>query len=299
MEAQLLRGTSEVSAQLQQIRLRQITTKIGTSLYRQFSRLHAVDLVAAVNNIETELAQWRKDFPVLPKPRNPYESAQWRDLNYFRERLHCSRFLVLSAKGPGDSNDHDQLTGNLKTTITTTGEIADLYQELRSAEKLVLNWTCVHDMMSVGFSTLYCGITYGKMARAGQLPIQSLSNIEVDISKTIGTTVATLEYIAQKWPTVKRHFEVFQALAERVFAFIHQVQELESRFASAGSTEAGPSTSAPGPDDFAFAMGGADDWDAAMAAFLHEPFDWNSIDWGAMANFDAFGLSAASSAPWM
>lgn len=290
MEDQIIRGMSEVSAQLRQIRLRQITTKIGTRLYRESSHRPGIGLQAIANDIIGELDHWRMSFPILLEPRNAYETTQWRDLNYFRERLKCYRLLVLTSKEHEATNDGGEFITNLGHSIQAAGQIATLYRALRTADKLILNWTCVHDMMSAGFSTLYCGIAQRQLIRDAEASGETVAQPSPDVSETITAVIDTLQYIAQKWPTVNRHFQAFRALAERVRESIQPADHGQVRVEPRTSAMPGHvlnNGGGPGWEN-SFA-GNADMWDAAMAAFLDEPLDLGNIEWGAI-DWDAMEL---------
>ncbi|KAH6679899.1 fungal-specific transcription factor domain-containing protein [Plectosphaerella plurivora] len=285
-EDQMLRGPSEVAAQLHQIGLRRITARIGTQLYRQMPSRTPRDLQAAVSAIEADLDHWREMFPVVAEPRTVYETSQWRDLNYFRERLKCYRLLVLTGGDPEDGHGNGSLASNLTRALHDADQIARLYQSLHTADKLILNWTCVHDMMSAGFSTLCCSIA-----------LRQLSATMPGTSETILAVIGILEYIAERWAPVRSHLEAFRSLARRVAESDQQgVHQNEPRAftttavtnaAGFGTDEAGPDTAVDGFGGEGAFAGGANMWDAAMAAFLDAPLDldsieWGAIDWGAM-----------------
>lgn len=295
----MFRGMSEVSAQLRQIRLRQITTKIGTRLYRASATQSAEDLRPAVYDIVAELSRWRDAFPILLEPRNPYETIQWRDLNYFRECLKCYRLLILTGREKSaatSNNNGGSIIECFHLCHEAAFQVAALYQAFRATDKLILNWTCVHDMMSAGFTTLYCGIAQRQMARtAGRSPPAwgvDLSAQSAQLEATTSVIIDTLSYIAQRWPTVKRHVRVFQDLAARVAESArstnldacardetmagHQPAEI----ADSGLPSAFLPTGVPGWENSH--VGNADVWDAAMAQFLDEPLELSNIDWGAI-----------------
>lgn len=283
----MLRGPSEVAAQLRQIGLRRITARIGTQLYRQLPDRHPRDLQAAMSAVEADLDRWREAFPVLAETRTVYETTQWRDLNYFRERLKCYRLLVLTCGGPDNTHASGNLAANMFHALHAADQITKLYQSLRTADKLILNWTCVHDMMSAGFSTLCCGIAQ-----------RQLSATTSDTSETIRAVIGILEYIAERWAPVRSHLEAFRTLARRVAEPDQQtVPQDESRAflttevtaaaGDIGGAGGGPEFTGGGFGGEGASAAGASMWDAAMAAFLDAPLDldsieWGAIDWGAM-----------------
>ncbi|KAJ3546092.1 hypothetical protein NM208_g2186 [Fusarium decemcellulare] len=277
IDAQLLRGMSEVSAQLRQIRLRKITSMIGTRLYRTTANRSHCDLRNTVDGILHNLQMWHDEFPVLAEPRNIYEHVHWRDLNYYRERLKCFRLLMLARKDRSDE-------GCLKNCYEAAAQVALLYQSIRTSDKLIMNWTCVHDMMSAGFTNLYCGIIQRDSAR--EEGFVSWGIRALDIRYTTGVILDTLSYIAEKWPPVENHAHVFRTLACRVdtsmMARRTGTEAWRPREASAAEL-AEDSQLDRGVDHH------ADMWDAAMAAFLDQPLDLGNIDWGSV-DWDAMQL---------
>ncbi|KAF4465894.1 hypothetical protein FALBO_7260 [Fusarium albosuccineum] len=277
IDAQLLRGMSEVSAQLRQIRLRKITSMIGTRLYRTTANHSYGDLRSAVDMILDKLHTWHEEFPILAEPRNIYEHVHWRDLNYFRERLKCFRLLMLAKK---DRSDEECL----KNCYEAAAQVALLYQSIRTSDKLIMNWTCVHDMMSAGFTNLHCGIIQRDSAREEGFVNWGIRAL--DIRYTTGVILDTLSYIAEKWPPVEKHAHVFRTLACRVDT---------SMMARRTGTEAWRPREASVADMVENSQldrgvdHHADMWDAAMAAFLDQPLDLGNIDWGSV-DWDAMQL---------
>jgi hypothetical protein len=278
-EDQILRGSSEVAAQLRQIRLRRITARIGTQVYRHVPSRQPHQLLEAVEAVDADLAQWRTEFPLLAEPRTVYETAQWRDLNYFRERLKLYRLLVLAGGGLEGARGSGTLAANVANALHAAEQITTLYQSLRTADKLILNWTCVHDMMSAGFSTLCCGIAQ-----------RQLSTVATDTSDTIRAVIGILEHIAERWLPVRNHLEAFRTLAARV-AESDQHAVRGEPVPTSTTTTAAVGYGGNGPEavggEGAFAGGAM--WDAAMAAFLDAPLDLGNIEWGAI-DWDAMEI---------
>lgn len=291
IESQCLRGLSEVSAQLRQIHLRQITAKISTKLYRPTASIRYNDLCIAVKDLLGELDEWRSEFPILTEPRNIYESIQWRDLNYFRERLKCFRLLFIKVDHTSSS---DRIV-SLDRCHEAAAQIAWLYQSMRASDKLIMNWTCVHDMMSAGFTNLYCGIALRDIAQ-DDATVGEWSSRSNNIQKTTSAVVDTLSYIAERWPSVKKHAHVFKALATRVEDSMRSAMSLQTMSISSGPVASGnlPEVDIDmAPNSEISLDHQMDTWDSAMAAFLDQPFDLGNIDWGAV-DWDAMQLLSDS-----
>lgn len=260
------------------MRLRQITSRIGALLYRRAASCHSNILLGRVNEILSDLDRWRGAFPILARAQNAYETTHWRDLNYYRERLKCHRLLMLLKE--------DHVTGDGTTPLESCQEAASqvalLYSGMRTSETLILNWTCVHDMMSAGFTVLYCGLARQEAAQRGETLTEPWDEQASRIRTTTNTIVDTLSHIATRWATVGKHVRVFKALADRVDAAMQPVPSSEVCTLGPRTTNVNlpPDGAHPGAswlDDFGYQ---AEMWDAAMIAFLNEPVDLGNIDWG-------------------
>ncbi|KAL3441530.1 fungal-specific transcription factor domain-containing protein [Aspergillus insuetus] len=274
IDGQMLRGMSEVSAQLRQIQLRRITSKIGTLLYRKAANWQDSDPAKMVDEIIDELDQWRRRFPIVSQPHNVYESIQWRDLNYFRECLKCFRVLALQSPEYG--------TSYLDRVTEAASQVVMLYQAMRTKDNLILNWTCVHDMMSAGFTNLYCGIARRDVARNDNMTACSWQEKWSTIHSTTLAVIEVLSYIADKWPTATTHVRVFEALATKVAHSMEPTLLGTSNIVLRPTAAVRPSgLEDAGSWDADFGRY-AEMWDAALAAFLDEPLDLGNIDWGAV-----------------
>ena len=140
-----------------------------------------------------------------------------------------------------------------------------------------MNWTCVHDMMSAGFTDLYCGIVQRDNAQEEEHG--NWAQRALNIQQTTSAIIDILSYIAVKWPLVETHVHMFRTLAGRVDDSMRvgaAERELRAHYIddALGAVVAGDSHRNSGVDH------PADVWDAAMAAFLDQPLDLGNIDWG-------------------
>ncbi|KAF9761634.1 hypothetical protein IL306_003755 [Fusarium sp. DS 682] len=153
---------------------------------------------------------------------------------------------------------------------------------MRFNDNLILNWTCVHDMMSAGFTNLYCGIARRDVARNDNMTACLWHKKWSTIHSTTLAVLDVLSYIADKWPTATTHVRVFEALAARV------AQSMEPNPFDTTNTVLRPTAAvrSSGTEDASLwdtDFGRyAEMWDAALAAFLDEPLDLGNIDWGAV-----------------
>ena len=276
---------------------------MGTRLYRKSASCNPDVLRGKVSEVLADLDQWRDAFPILARPRNAYETAHWRDLNYYRERLRCHRLLMLlgrrrrrrrrrsggQAAGEGGAEP-------LESCQEAASQVALLYQAMRASDTLILNWTCVHDMMSAGFTVLYCGLARQEAAQGGGEAPTTTELWDREVSRVRGTTdtvIGTLAHIATRWTTVGKHVRVFRVLAGRV---LDAMQSVPSELGAIGPRTTGVPPAAASTRDEGAWLGEfghqAEMWDAAMIAFLNEPVDLGSIDWG-VVDWNAAGLFSA------
>lgn len=271
---------SEVSAQLRQIRLRQITSRIGKTLYRKPTSHTNSVLQASVELILEALSDWRVSFPLLVNPRNVYETTHWRDLNFYRERLKCFRPFILLGK----ESDAPLYRESLHACQEASSKVASLYMDLRTSDKLVLNWTCVHDMLSAGFTVLFCALLSRDMVPPRDRSINSSWDKEYgDFEENVACILDTLSHIAERGPTVERNVSVFKVLASRVSDSVRPgaTSSNEEGAWPRMMGPVGPFTQSENmPQDSGNLGHQAEVWDAAMVSFLNEPFDFGSINWG-------------------
>ncbi|KAF7551169.1 hypothetical protein G7Z17_g5208 [Cylindrodendrum hubeiense] len=283
IETQVFRGSSEVSIQLRHIRLRQITSRISTCLLRPPLDESSDEAQVTIEQILTDLDNWQQSFPLVQEARNTYETTQWRDLNYHRERLKCFRFLVLSRKR-GQRFGDDLV---MQHCLEAAAHVPMLYQEILASEKLILNWTCVHDIMSAGFTMLYCGLGYREaMRRWPHVSNDTWNQHWSLIRRSTSSAIGILAHIADKWASVERHVRVFKALAGRVADLI-QVTQLNPT--ESAQEAADPCPPLIGGEINPLAMD--ETWFSGISYPSNVPdigeMDWNDIDWDAVLAGDA------------
>lgn len=299
IDEQDIRGLSETSIQRRHIQLRRITTKIRTDLYRR--RIPTSkgdhDLEERAAKVLEELDDWRLNISGLGVSRSAYETDQWRDLNYYRERLKCFRALLQPDRITRMTVS--QLELHLDDCLKASMGITRCYQELRASDRLVMNWSCVHDIMSAGFSALYCSLTWYDSIRSQQQWVLDCSAL---VDESIRTCIDMLGYISEEWRIVGKHLDVFRTLASRVLGLLGQqpqhdfpssllMPSLEVRLEPGGSefhalgaeevgeanielwatekANSGLSGVLMGPVSEAFTIDGLD-W---------QDFDWTNFDW--------------------
>lgn len=272
---QILRGFSEVSVQSRHIELRRITSHMRSHLFHAQVDTPCSSIHSMSNHVITRLDHWRDAFPLLHEPCSVYESKHWRDLNYSRERLRCFRFLFLlertrkkEAFGSGSC---------LKLALEAASQVASLYHQIKGTNKLVMNWTCVHDVLSAGFTVLYCGLIYGESDGAWSDSLQAWTELRSLILDSIASISETLSHIAEHWAVVGKHLLVFRTLAGRVSDAIqtrHSLMEYASDWQQLGDLS-------------------GENWELPMGFPEHvnglDHIDWSQVDWTSI--FETSGMS--------
>ncbi|KAJ3538722.1 hypothetical protein NM208_g5782 [Fusarium decemcellulare] len=214
VSSQFMRGFSEVLIQLRHIRLRQITSCMRVHLFKLNPETPCSTIHSMGRQTLSRLDHWRSSYPLLLEPRSVYESKHWRDLNFEREQLRCFRFLVLLEKrrnkeliGPGSYLD---------LCLKAASQVAALYRQIQGTDKLVMNWTCVHDVLNAGFTALYCGLVHGDLERPWNDSVESWNQAHCLVLDSITSITETLTYISQRWAVVEKHLRVFKMLSGRV-----------------------------------------------------------------------------------
>lgn len=227
------------------------------------------------SHVIARLNHWRDGFPLLHEPCSVYESKHWRDLNYSRERLRCFRFLFLLEKarkkasfGPGSCLD---------LALEAASQVASLYHQIKRSSKLVLNWTCVHDVLNAGFTVLYCGLIYGESDRAWSDTVETWTKVRSLVLDSITSITDTLSHVAEHWDVVEKHLLVFKTLAGRVSDAIqtrHSIVEYASDWQQINDLSG---------ENWEMAMSFPEDVNGL------ENVDWSQVDWGAI--FETSGMS--------
>lgn len=99
-----------------------------------------------------------QSIPRIVAPRNVYETPDWRDLNYYRELLNLSRSLALSPRTERETNVSVDV--HLQPCLQEAANVIHSYKLLHASDKLVMNRTCVHVIVSAGCMALCCAVIY-------------------------------------------------------------------------------------------------------------------------------------------
>ncbi|KAM5353737.1 hypothetical protein ACJ41O_000387 [Fusarium nematophilum] len=229
------------------------------------------------NHVVTRLDHWCNLYPLLHQPRSVYESKHWRDLNYARERLRCFRFLVLLEK-----RRNKEITGPgscLDLCLKAASQVASLYQQIQGTDKLVMNWTCVHDLLNAGFTVLYCGLVYGESDRVWNDSMELWTQVRHLVLDSIDSVLGTLTHISGRWNVVEKHLRVFKTLAGRVSDAIQTRNSLVEHMLG---MQQGAEMGDPVLGTWESAIGFPDD------VIDLENVDWSHVDWEAILGSASF-----------
>lgn len=280
---QVLRDFSEVAAQRRLIELRKLTSRIRVELYL------SKPTTESVTSLVTALNSWRTSFPLVTNPRNVYETVEWRDLNYQRELLSIYHSAVLPAirvRQPQNSS----LGNYWVPCLETATQIIYTYKLLRAADRLVMNWTCVHDVISAGFTMLFCALAIHDSHQKRGLNQEELRAWEQQTEKVVeavASCVSTLSLNTQKWQAVEKHLVTFRLLAEKAIGFI-QSSPVDP-YASQQRDGANVGTT-PSNRILATNSDGAMQSTSENTSHMPELFDgidWNNIDWETLFNLES------------
>jgi hypothetical protein len=210
---------SEVSIILRQIRLRKITSKTRTLLYSVKAFNLSQSKEELVQCLVKELEEWRDTSPLFLYPDSPYETSAYMDLQFQREKMNLFRRLALASKS------ELSLPGNqyLRYCLDAAAQLVTSYQALSSSDKLVMNWTCVHDMLSSGFMVLYCSIHLHRGSRSELDDCPSWTTGRSLILSTINACCEILQHISSFWKTVENHLALLRHLSSEVSKLIGDV----------------------------------------------------------------------------
>lgn len=225
-ELQQYRGLSEVAVQIRHIKIRQITTRI-----QAISRKRNIDFPSdkmALNDIINDLDRWKNSIYISPGGGNPYNSVQWIDLNYYKEKLSCYKIMIIPPQGQ-KTTLHLSTLDEIRRCLESAAEIPHCYRDLPWGEWRMMNWTCVQDLLSSGFIMLYCLHVIHELS---QLPDSDPNHIVVTIGdpwfqKTFDSLYccnSILSRISQHWRTVRNQQRIFEILTTTTYQLLTSVR---------------------------------------------------------------------------
>lgn len=217
---------TEVTNLIRHTLLRRLGTNARIALNRLSREKAALtEQVESARNWTDALEAWYNSSIVKQNPSNAYETKEYLDINFHRERMKFLSYLVV----PSEAWEAWE--------APATARIEDLWQYTLSARQILLaykkqsndgflapNWTYVQDVLKSGFGILYCAL---------RIPEQRRRNREGSglLDSELDTVVAALRLcgeiltrIVGQWQTVKRHASAFIQMSEAVLEHITRVR---------------------------------------------------------------------------
>lgn len=201
-------GLSEMAVFFLCIRLRQIVSRI----HSEFSQFAGLDkytgfetfllsgkICKIVDELFYDLKKWRDSAPVFQAPRSLYESQDWFDLLYFRERLILIRKAVeLVPKRHGIPPEH-LLNQCLECAMSTI----KLYSRLFQQGRITHTRSYFQMMFTAGLSVMFC-VSVSSTLR--QPAVQETLRLCGEILRRMGA----------KLPDAMHYVSVYEALHRNV-----------------------------------------------------------------------------------
>ncbi|RSM10896.1 hypothetical protein CDV31_007024 [Fusarium ambrosium] len=182
-------------------------------IFWQESQKFPADRYTEVTNLTDALEAWYNSSIVKPTPPNAYETKQYLDINFHRERMKFLSYLVLpsdNAQNTTASIDH------LWQYTLSAYQILLAYQKQSNDSFLKPNWMYVQDVLKSGFGILYCAVGIPEHRRQQNEGV-SLTPSELDtVVNALKLCGETLSKIMAEWQTVQRHTNAFMQMSEAV-----------------------------------------------------------------------------------
>ena len=199
------RATTEMSVFFACVRLRQITFKIHSQFGDNTTNQDTRDGITAsgiiyvkLDQLLSELQQWRASAPIFPHPRSLYENQKWYDLLYSRERL------LLVRKGIDViPKQHGRAPGDLLSLcLQIAVEVITCFCELFEDRKITFTRSYFQILFTAGLSVMYC------LSVVKDLEVKTVR----DGREAVTICEHALKQIGEELPDAKRYVAVFEAL---------------------------------------------------------------------------------------
>lgn len=208
---------TEVTNLIRHTLLRRLGTRARTALNRLSRQETSVtDQIDTARTWTGALEAWYESSVVKPNPTNAYETKEYLDINFHRERMKFLSYLVI----PSYAQEVTASIEHLWQYMLSAHQILLAYQRQSGDGFLVPNWTYVQDVLKSGFGILYCAV---------RIPEQRCQNndgaglLRCELDTVVGALRLcgeTLNLITAQWQTVQRHADAFSQMSEAVLEFI-------------------------------------------------------------------------------
>ena len=237
------RDYTEVSLLIRHSLLRQLGTGARTQLLapNTYTPEAIYRKEWALLQLINELEEWRTSSVITPYPTNSYETVEYFDVNFHRERIKLFSALILP-----NNADSQQFTPKIEhclQCLLSAAQIISSYQSLSRSGLLVTNWTYVQDILKSGFIILSCGVQIPKALRQNQAEASKFHTRDLlAMSEAIKSCREILVMISAQWQTVNPHRIAFEKLSEEVSKLLEKSLQ-QSRSALEGNSDQGASPS--------------------------------------------------------
>lgn len=226
-------GSSEATVLVRHIDLRKISSAAQTMLFanRESSSRLSVETEGIVRRLLNQLDSWRSTCALIVTPVNSFETIDFVDINYHRERMRISSAVItpLEAQPP---NIHEAFYA--WSCLESATHILDCYSRLQQSGALVVNWTYIRDVLQSGFLILFSGLQFVRI-RTPEEENQRHGKIN-SIRQAISSCRNTLENISQQWRTVVPHRIAFVKLSDEVNKALDAEEATDARLAQSASS---------------------------------------------------------------
>ncbi|KAK5443529.1 hypothetical protein LTS15_010674 [Exophiala xenobiotica] len=215
-------GYSEVTILIRHCHLRKLAERARRELYGIGAADRSYEEKAALaRHLNAELEKWRDSSILTPFPTNSFQSHEYFQINFHRERMRIFLGLVIPV-GMETPNAAVNIHF-LRYCLESASEVVTCYQQLIRRDVLVTHWTFVQDILRSGFIILYCGIQILRgLRRQSDEDIGPIDSEILPMVNAIDTTRDILVEISRRWKTVTTHRVAFEQLSEQVKAIIQK-----------------------------------------------------------------------------
>jgi hypothetical protein len=198
--------TTEMSVFCACLRLRQITSRIQSKFgMKEVSSSVGSSLLATgviyseLDELLGDLQHWRLDTPIFQSPRTLYETQEWYDLLYFRERLQLIRKAIDIVPKRNNIPPRDLLSLCLQSAVRAITAFWKLFE----IKKITYTRSYFQMLFTAGFSVMYC--------------LSVVKDIDTESIKASTDAVITcggvLKQMGVDLPDAERYVAVYEALS--------------------------------------------------------------------------------------